>query len=80
MLLLFEFDKTQIPYSDSIDIPNLYMVCLATAGVCVFMRRLRSAHFYFDQNRRERGKTEKQIVFKTSNQKFNYIKNGKETT
>ena len=33
-----EFDKMQIPYSDSIDIPNLYMVCLATTGICVFVR------------------------------------------
>lgn len=34
-----EFDKMQIPYTMRVlNIPNLYMVCLATAGICVFVR------------------------------------------
>ena len=42
-----EFDKMQIPYAVRVyHIPNLYIVCLATTGVCVFVRWLRSAHFF----------------------------------
>ena len=33
-----EFDKMQIPYSDSMYILNLYIVCLVTTGICVFVR------------------------------------------
>ena len=34
-----EFDKMQIPYGESVLIyPKLYIVCLATTGVCVFVR------------------------------------------
>ena len=36
--LFVEFDKMQIPYRESCNIPNLYIVCLATTGVCVFVR------------------------------------------
>ena len=36
----YEFDKMQIPYTiESIVIyPYLYIVCLATTGICVFVR------------------------------------------
>ena len=33
-----EFDKMQVPYRESCNIPNLYIVCLATTGICVFVR------------------------------------------
>ena len=34
-----EFDKMQIPYTaEYSDIPYLYIVCLATTGICVFVR------------------------------------------
>ena len=36
--LFIEFDKMQIPYRESCNIPNLYIVCLATTGICVFVR------------------------------------------
>ncbi len=45
--LFIEFDKMQVPYRDSCNIPNLYIACLATTGICVFVRRLRLAHFLY---------------------------------
>lgn len=36
--LFIEFDKMQIPYRESCNIPALYTVCLATTGICVFVR------------------------------------------
>ena len=34
-----EFDKMQIPYTrEYSNMPNLYIVCLATTGICVFVR------------------------------------------
>ena len=39
--------KCKFRTRESINIPNLYIVCLATTGICVFVRWLRSAHFYF---------------------------------
>ncbi len=39
ILFYVEFDKMQIPYMRKYsNIPNLYMVCLATTGICVFVR------------------------------------------
>jgi len=35
----YEFDKMQIPYKNEYVLyPPLYIVCLATAGICVFVR------------------------------------------
>ena len=39
--------KCKFRTRESINIPNLYIVCLATTGICVFVRWLRSAHFLF---------------------------------
>jgi len=36
--IIVEFDKIQIPYNGSIYYSFLYMVCLATTGICGFMR------------------------------------------
>ena len=39
--------KCKFRTRESIAIPNLYIVCLTTTGICVFVRWLRSAHFLF---------------------------------
>lgn len=36
--LFVEFDKMQIPYRESCYTPDLYIVCLPTTGICVFVR------------------------------------------
>ena len=39
ILFCNEFDKMQVPYTkEYLKIPDLYKVCLATTGICVFVR------------------------------------------
>ena len=45
----FEFDKTQIPYAVGIKNTARIKVCLATTGVCVFVRGFGCALFYFSE-------------------------------
>ena len=48
ILFYVEFDKMQIPHMKKYsNIPNLYMVCLATTGICVFVRGFGRALFIF---------------------------------
>ena len=69
--LFIEFDKMQVPYRESCNIPNLYMVCLPTTGICVFVRCFQSAHFLFW--RRKGGANA--ISFKsTQNKNWKYAK------
>ncbi len=45
----YEFDKMQIPVLCNYKFSTLilYIICLATVGICVFMRQFQLAHFYF---------------------------------
>ena len=48
ILFYVEFDKMQIPHMKKYsNIPYLYMVCLATTGICVFVRGFGRALFIF---------------------------------